>query len=509
MVARARTARGTRGIVATGHSLATEAAISVLKDGGNAVDASVAAAFVLAVVTPYACTLGGDLYLLVSDPDDGVTGLNGTGRSPRAATLQRFRDGVPPNGILAATVPGFVRGLADAHARFGRRNFDVLIEPAWRLATDGFLVHPTMAANSAERASLLQRDRAASTLFLPGGKPLPVGARFVQPELAGVLQSIAREGPDVFYAGPLAERMTAAARVAGGLFGVDDFATHTSLWQSPIATGFTGCDVLTMPPNSYGATLLFQLQALEEASVAAVDPAGAAFVELGYEARRQAYRLAAPFIADPDAGDEPLREAVELGAARGVRCSDSRVPREPRDRCTTCAVAIDGDGMAVSLIASISAPFGAGVVLDGTGILLNNRMAGFDDDPTLPNGVGPGKRPANTLAPCLVMKNGSVFMAIGTPGTVGQTCVLAQFLARVLAREEDVAAAVEAPRWSVDFKGNLIVEETFDPVVRGAIGATVKPAGWITFGSIKATWISRDGYAGVADYRRAATTDGW
>jgi gamma-glutamyltranspeptidase / glutathione hydrolase len=168
----------------------------------------------------------------------------------------------------------------------------------------------------------------------------------------------------------------------------------------------------------------------------------------------------------------------------------------------------------VSLIESVSAPYGSGVVLEGTGILLNNRLAGFNTDPASDNCLAPMKRPANTLAPCLVTKNGQLVMSVGTPGTVGQTCILAQFLARTLACGEDAADAVAAPRWSVDFKGKLVLEDGMDEALRGAVmvrDAEVKvmPTGWISFGSIKSVAVSEDGFSGVADQRRAATTLGW
>jgi gamma-glutamyltranspeptidase / glutathione hydrolase len=170
---------------------------------------------------------------------------------------------------------------------------------------------------------------------------------------------------------------------------------------------------------------------------------------------------------------------------------------------------IDRDGMAVSLIESISAPFGSGTVLDGTGILLNNRMAGFVTDPASANCIAPEKRPANTLAPCLVRKGGRLVLSIGTPGTVGQTCTLAQVLARILACGEDAAAAASAPRWSVDFKGQLIVEDTMDPAFVSALAARhpearTMAAGWNSFGSIKLAAVADGGFLGVADDRRAA-----
>ena len=221
---------------------------------------------------------------------------------------------------------------------------------------------------------------------------------------------------------------------------------------------------------------------LAEEHVDALDPDGLAFIERGFAARRTAYAQAAPTIADPG--------------------------------CTTNAIVIDGDGLAVSLIESVSAPYGSGVVLERTGILLNNRMGGFNAKPGHPNSVAPAKRPANTLAPCIVTRAGELALSLGTPGTVGQTCTLTQFLARVYACGQDPAAAVDAPRWSVDFQGNLVVERAMAPELRAAVlaateGAHAMPTGWISFGSIKAAAVTASGFAGVADYRRAATTAGW
>lgn len=514
---KAQSARGTNGIVATGHGLASEAALDVLQQGGNAVDAAVAAALVLAVVCPYACTLGGDLYALVYDPSSGASlGLNGTGRSPRAATREIFADGIPANGARSATVPGLLRGAADLLARLGTRDLRALMQPAIRLAEKGFPVHRQLAANTADRAELLAKDAGASDLFLPGGKPLAEGAHFVQPDLARILRRVAEHGVEAFYAGEIVALMAAASARVDGLLTAEDFADHASLWQTPFAAPFYGHDVVTMPPNSYGATLLFQLLELEAGEIAATNPNSPEFILRGYEARRGAYRVAARLIADPALVEGDLRclLAAAIAKTRGTTAGEAAMPAEARDRCTTCAVVIDRAGMAVSLIESISAPYGAEIVLEGTGILLNNRIAGFNLDPLSPNCLAPGKRPANTLAPCLVMKHGRLVMSLGTPGTVGQTCTLAQFLARVLACGEDPAEAAAAPRWSVDFQGKLVVEDTMDEALSAAVRARnaeakVMRSGWISFGSIKLAMVAADGYVGVADRRRAATTLGW
>ena len=514
---KAQTVRGPNGVVATGHALASEAALDALRQGGNAVDAAVAAALVLAVVCPYACTLGGDLYALVYEPKTGaISGLNGTGRSPLAATRERFAAGIPANGAAAATVPALLRGVADLRARFGSRDLGALMEPAIRLAEQGFAVHRQLATNTADRADLLAKDPSARAIFLPGGEALVEGAHFAQPDLARILRDVAERGVEAFYHGAIAARMAASCAKIGGLLSAEDFATHASLWQAPIAAPFYGYDVLTMPPNSYGATLLFQLLELEEGKIGAIDPNGPDFVLRGYEARRAAYRHAAMMIADPSLVEGELRHllAAAIGKTGRAEPHQTAMPPEARDRCTTCATVIDRDGMAVSLIESVSAPYGAGVVLEGTGVLLNNRLAGFNGDAASANCIAPAKRPANTLAPCLVTKNGRLAMSLGTPGTVGQTCTLAQFLARVLACGEDPAEATAAPRWSVDFQGKLVLEDAMDEGLRAAIRvrqAEVKimRTGWISFGSIKLAMVSDDGFVGVADQRRAATTLAW
>ena len=509
-------ARGTRGIVTTGHAHATDAAVAVLQAGGNAVDAAVCAALVLAVVAPHATSLGGEMYALVYDPATrAVHGINGTGASPAALRAADFGDGPPRNGIRSATVPALLRGLDDLLQRYGTLPFARLVEPAIRFARAGFTVYPLLAENTRERRDLLANDPAASALFLPGGEPLAAGDVLVQPDLSRVLDAVAAGGVDAFYAGPIAERFTATCAAAGGMLDAGDLGAHSSLWQEPLYVPFYGYDVWTMPPNSYGPTLLLQLLDLEALRIDTIDPAERAFVDIGIEARRRAYATASPWIADPRLGEAAAAAFFQAVRARGESAAPAGATAEPRDRCTTNVIVIDAAGMAVSLVESVSAPYGAGVVVEGLGVLLNNRIAGFSTDPSHANGIGPSKRPANTLAPALVTRADALVMSLGTPGTVGQTCTLAQILARILARGEDHAAAVAAPRWSVDFEGRLIVERTMDADLRAAVlerhpEAREMRSGWISFGSIKLAAVAADGegYVGVADYRRAATTAG-
>jgi gamma-glutamyltranspeptidase/glutathione hydrolase len=495
---RVRTAHGTRGIVATGHAHGTAAALRVLEAGGNAVDAAVAAALVLAVVCPYATSLGGELFALVYEPRAQRTfGLNATGLSPSASSGEPAR-----TGPRSATVPALLRGLDDLLGRYGTRPLADLATPAIALARDGFSVHATLADNP-----------AASAIFLPGGAPLQAGAHFAQPDLAAVLERVAAAGVDAFYDGPDARRFADACAAAGVPIGAADLAGHASVWQDPIGVPFYGHDVWTMPPNSYGATLLLQLLDLAEARIETIAPDDPAFIDAGIAARRRAYAAAAPWMADPAAGEAAGRAFIAAAVERARYAAPAGHAPEPLDRCTTNAIVIDANGLAVSLVESVSAPYGSGVVVPGTGVLLNNRMAGFNRDPAHPNGLAPRKRPANTLAPCIVTRAGALTMSLGTPGTVGQTCTLAQFLARTLARGEGFAAAAAAPRWSVDFDGKPVVEDTMAEPLRAAVlarhpDAHVMPMGWISFGSIKLAAVTAGGFEGIADYRRAATTAG-
>jgi len=316
-------ARGRHGVAATGHALATAAAMDVLRGGGNAVDAAVSAAVVLAVVCPYACTLAGDVYLMVFDPKrKAVFGLNGTGRAPQAATFERFAVGIPRDGAQSATVPGLLAGLADMLDRYGTRDLAGLMQPAIACAADGFPVHAYFARNLRDRSPLLARDPAASALFLPNGAPLETGTIFRQPELADILRTIAEKGVETFYRGEVAERMLLGGAEIGWLLTRDDLAGHVSLEQAPISLPFYGRDVWTMPPNSYGPTLLLQLLHLEAGGIAAIDPDSAEFIVRGYAARRAAYKVAGHLIGDPGRLEEPLRNL--LARLRAVSAHDGR-----------------------------------------------------------------------------------------------------------------------------------------------------------------------------------------
>ncbi len=496
--------------VASGHPLATEEALRVLAEGGNAVDAAIAAGMVLNVVCPYATTLAGDMFIMVHKPGWRTPkALNGTGTAPRLADSEFFSGQIPRDGILSVTIPGLLAGFDDSLRRWGTRDLSSLCGEAIRIAEEGFAISPYFVANTRQRAALIGKDPEASRLFLPQGAPAPAGSLLAQPELAACLRDIVDHGIETFYTGALGERLAEGMRQLGGLVRGEDLAAHATLIQEPVIGPFAGHEVATMPPNSYGATLLLQLLHLESSGVGALDPDSAAFALLGLQARRLAYRIAGPLIGDPESLEAPLRALLEERFALGHLETRAPMPPEAGDRCTTNVIVIDREGMAVSMVQSISAPYGAGVVIPGTGILLNNRLAGFSADPASANCVAPGKRPAHTLAPAMVLKQGQLAMSLGTPGTVGQTCVLAQFLARVLACGQSIDRACDAPRWSVDFTGKPVLEDHAPDTLRQAFferepEARTMPAGWISFGSIKLAMPEGTGLTAMADGRRIA-----
>jgi gamma-glutamyltranspeptidase/glutathione hydrolase len=483
-----RTATGAKGMVVAGHPLAAEAGRDALQAGGTAVDAAIAAAMVLNVVCPYATTLGGDVFALVYDAKSKrLHGLNGSGAAPDRATS------FTQTGPASISVPGAAAGLFDLHAKLATVEWGTLLSPAIGYAAEGFPAHAQLIRNMQQRAEVIAADPECARLW---GTPFKEGETVRQPELASVLTRLAAEGAEAFYLGDLAEALAVATPMS-----VEDLAGHASLWQEPMSLSFAGHEVVTCAPNSYGLTLLFQLMALAEDGVAKND---ADFIVQGISARKRAYAAADGLIGDPAVCEDSARAALARGHLPPTTDGE-----EDKGGGTACVVALDAMGNAVCLIESISAPFGAGVVAPGTGVLFNNRMPGFTLKPGHPNVLAPGKRPAHTLSPCLVMKNGRPAIAIATPGTLGQTCILAQTIARLLACGMDIEEAMEAPRYSVALDGTPAVEAGMAEALKSAIQARVPklktvPNGFLTFGSLKIATVAADGFRGYADSRRVA-----
>lgn len=471
---------GREAAVVAGHPLAALAGAEVMRSGGNAVDAAITMAAVLAVLRPHMNGLGGDAFLLLRDGRSGdVRALNGSGRAGQWATPEFFRarglDAMPETGIHSVTVPGAVLAWADALRESGTITLAQALAPAIGIAENGFPVSAKLAAAIAERRAKLETDSAMRRAFLPGGAPPAVGSILRLPDLARSLRLIAANGPDALYVGELAARIDAFMRAEDGTVTVEDLATHSSTWQQPIWTAYRGYRVAAFPPNSQGLTLLLAMNLAEQFDLDAAGHDSAAYIHLLVEIKKLAYRERDRYLTDPAFTEIPLdrllskefaRElAVELGLPAP---SDSTVGDDSGD--TVYLAAVDRDGNAVSMIQSLYSSFGSGRMVPETGIVLHNRGALFSLDPEHVNVVAPGKRTFHTLAPSLALReNGSLFMVFGSPGGDGQPQTLLEVFNNIVVFGMSPQHAVEAPRWRSYSDGRLEVEPGIAEDVRDAL----------------------------------------
>jgi gamma-glutamyltranspeptidase / glutathione hydrolase len=463
------------GCVASPHHLASAAGQAVLADGGNAVDAAVAANLVLAVVTPYHCGVGGDLLAIVWD--GRATGVMSIGRAPAGATPEAIRaaiaaghggdparslpgtGGMPTFGALPVTVPGAVAGWWHLLDRWGSRGFDAVAAPAIRLARDGFPVSAHGAAHVAAARPALATQPGWADHY---GR-MRAGERFVQPELAATLGTIAAEGPDVVYAGPIGERIAATLQADGATLTLDDLAAHRVEEVDPLVGRYRDVEVLELPPPTQGVTALTALGIVAARGPLPDDLHLATHLQV--EAVRAALADRQEHLADPDrmtTTPAALLAPDRLAAVAAGIDPDRAAPwppARPAPGGTAYLCAADGDGLLVSLIQSNFVGFGSGVVVPGTGIGLHDRGAHFSLDPDDPACIGPRRRPPHTLIPALALRDGAPWLVFGTMGGDGQPQTHVQLLGQLVDRGVDVQAAIDAPRWVVDVAdGSLAVE---------------------------------------------------
>ena len=449
----------TRAMAATSQPLATLTAIDILRSGGNAIDAAVAACAVLCVVEPESTGIGGDCFCLYAPADkDRVIALNGSGRAPAAASLEALRE----RGVTAleessphvVTVPGAVDAWARLVADHGRKGLDELLQPAIRFAEQGFPVHARVAYDWEREGAKLLRDEATARRFRPGGWLPAEGDLFVQPELAQTLRTIAAKGRDGFYAGEVAEDIVAHLRAKGGLHTLDDFAAQHCDYVEPVSTEYRGYRVHECPPNGVGIVALLMLNILEGFEPAA---GGAMSVERWHrliEATRLAFRDRNAFVADPLQADVPVEMLLSKDYAAALRAKirpDRAMPELPppgwpphEDTVYLCVV--DEDGNAVSFINSLFKGFGSGIMAPRSGVLLQNRGLGFTLEPGHPNCIAPGKRPMHTIIPGMLTRDGAAVMPFGVMGGHYQPVGHASMLTNMLDYGLDVQAAIDLPR---------------------------------------------------------------
>jgi gamma-glutamyltranspeptidase/glutathione hydrolase len=466
---------GVHGAVAAGHHLASQAGLDVLKAGGNAVDAGIAACGVLSVVKPEACGLGGDFFMLFFDAKTRrVTALNASGPAAALATVERFPNGISSHGPRAVSVPGAVDGWSNAVARFGTRSLGDLLAPAIAYADDGFPV-------SAYLAKVIRQHRdplpSFAATFFPNGRPPEAFEVLRQPDLATTLRAIARDGRDAFYEGDVAHRLDAAFRADDGLLRLDDLARYRSEWREPLRVAYRGYDVYELPPVSVGAVVLETANILEGFDLCALDHEGADAIHLEVEAIKLALADRDRYFGDPAFVTIPLAELLskEHGArARATIDPRSVIPKVGASSFsggsdTSYIAVVDGEGNAVSCIQSIFHVWGSGWVAPGTGCVMNDRMAGFSLAPGHPNVLAPGKRTISTLNAVLVVRDDRVHWVFGTPGAGAQTPTNVQLLTRVVDHGLNPQLAIESPRWFSEGGAELRVESRIDDATIGEL----------------------------------------
>jgi gamma-glutamyltranspeptidase/glutathione hydrolase len=476
------------GLVATSQPLASAAGLRVLQEGGNAIDAAVAAVAVLSVTEPTMTGVGGDLFAIVYEAKTGrLHGLNASGRAPRAATVEAFRarklDDIPSRGPLSVSVPGAVDGWAELMERFGSIPLARALEPAIAYARDGFALTPVIAEQWESAADTLAKDPAAAATFLINGRAPRTGEVFANPKLAATLQTIARGGREAFYRGEIAKTVAADMARRGGFLSADDLAAHRSNWIDPISTSYRGYDVYELPPNTQGFAALEMLNILEGFDVASMDRSSAQYLHLLVEAKKIAYADRDAYLADPaSVPDALLRRLIskEYAAARRKEIDLSKAstftPAGTADFAsrargdTVYLTAADRHGNVISLIQSLFSTFGAGIVSGDTGIALHNRGSLFSLDPSHANVIGPDKRPFHTLVPAMVMKDGRPWLSFGVMGGDHQAQGHVQVLQNLIDFRMDVQAAGDAPRFNHG-GGRLSLEDGFTDATREKLKA--------------------------------------
>jgi len=447
------------GMAATSHPLATGAAIRILQDGGNAVDAAIAANAVLGVVEPMSCGIGGDLFAIVWDSKTKrLHGLNASGRAPKLATIEAFKgrglESIPSAGPLSWSVPGCVDGWADLRDKFGSRSLAELLAPAIQHAGEGFPVSEIIAGDWNASTEALSNVPTAAACYLRGGKAPGFGEVFKNPDLAATLRAIASEGRNTFYRGSIAARICEYSLSVGGMLRPDDLSTNTSTWIEPVSTNYRGYDVWELPPNGQGIAALQMLNLIEPHDIKRMGAQSADAIHVMVEAKKLAYEDRARFYADPEKAKVPIAGLISkrYAKSRGElirmdRANDAPTPGDPPDADTIYLTVVDKDRNCVSLIQSNFNGFGSGHVAGDLGFAMQNRGCLFSLDSSHANRLEPGKRPFHTIIPGFVTKDGHPWLSFGVMGGDMQPQGHVQVVTNMIDFGMDVQSAGDAPRW--------------------------------------------------------------
>ncbi|MFK7913140.1 MAG: gamma-glutamyltransferase family protein [Pseudomonadales bacterium] len=506
-------------MVATSVPLATQAGVAALHDGGNAVDAALAAAIALTVVEPNSNGIGSDAFAQVWDGIQ-LTGLNASGRAPRDWTLARFQERYPSRhrpprlGWDSVTVPGAVSAWVALSERFGKLPFARLFDAAISYAENGFSVTPRVATAWQLAAHTYRDYPDFAEHFLPAPQ---VGERITRPDQATTLKAIAQSNGEAFYRGNIAAQIAAAAANAGGALSAADLANHSATWVTPIAVNYRDITLHEIPPNGQGLSALIALGILNHRAIGNID--SEVTVHLQLEAIKIANRAATEHIGDPDSMRAStaslLDEATLARLAAGITEQAAALPPVPvlENPGTVYLCAADAQGMMVSFIQSNYLGFGSGIVVPGTGIALQNRGYGFNLTPGHPNCVGPGKRPFHTIIPGFVTRSGQPLLAFGVMGGHMQHQGHVQMVQRLFDAGQNPQAASDAPRWIVNPDYSVSVEPAFPKTVIAGLRKRghqidIEPDVEV-FGGAQLIYRTEHGYVAGSDHRKDGQATGF
>ena len=525
----------THGMAATAQPLASQIAIDILKAGGSAVDAAIAANAALGLMEPTGCGIGGDLFAIVWDPKTGkLYGLNASGRSPMGRDLAalsanpKVKDGkIPSFGSLSVTVPGAVDGWFELHAKFGKLPMKDLLAPAIRYAREGFPVTELISyywdrnmtrlgENFDKGDGAIEEFANARATYLIDGHAPRQGEIFRNRDLADTYQKIADGGRDAFYKGEIARAIDAYMKRIGGDLRYEDFAAHHSEWVEPASVNYRGVDVYGLPPNSQGLATLQILNILEGFDMKAFGAGSADSLTAMVEAKRLAFEHVARYYADPAFAKIPQSWLLSKDYAAERRAlidlkhamTDLKPGVAPLSSDTTYFTVADKDGMMISIIQSNYSGMGSGLVADHLGFMFQDRGELFNLDPSHPNAYAPGKRPFQTIIPGFAMKDGKPWLSFGVMGGDMQPQGQAQIIVNMVDYAMNVQEAGDAARWhhdggsqptgeKADMLGKLELESGIAPEVRAEMekrGYVLQP-GSGGFGGYQA--IMRDPATGV------------
>jgi gamma-glutamyltranspeptidase/glutathione hydrolase len=538
------------GMVAAAHPLATEAGIRTLREGGNAVDAAIATAFALNVVEPDAGGIGGGGFLVLFDAGTGsIRTIDFREKAPsRMQPRDYMEDGVFKKGALkyggpSVGVPGMLKGMKTAHSLYGRLPFEALLQPAIKLAENGYPITEKMSVLLNKKAELLRNNPAASQLFLVEDQPMPAGHILVQPDMARTLGAIAREGLSAIYGESGAKRIAQAAQHAGGVLSAGDIVRYEITLREPVANRYRQFDIFAMGPPSRGGIVMLQtLKILEPFPISSMNPKSPEFLALLIGALFEAYQSGDRNVADPDtikidlqgllsdAWADAARERIGIPVVppdrvRAAATTEEAAPAPEAESVvddsgnTTHLSTVDHEGNAVALTVTLNYHFGSGIAVPGMGILLNNELDDFSLETGHINVPAPGKIPRSNMTPTVVLRNGRTIATLGSPGGGRIPGALVNILLHKIDFGMHLDDAIEAPRIYVDIEGERILYESRisrdallgalrilgDPLITYQLEE--KPAFDRYFGGAHGIWLEGDENSGIsfeggADSRR-------